>query len=334
VVRPFFAPDLAGFALALLPAMGVLATLYLVVRWSVVAFEEETLARAEKLSRMRAAVSTGNWHLAGAAGRERRGPFRLPAQGPRLVALLWKNLLAARASVSARVLVPVIVAAVVVAFAVGSGGPGLTAFKLAGAIAAGVAPMLVLLGPELARFDLRQDLPMADLLKTYPLRGWQLVLGELLAPALILSLFQILCAGVAAGLFPLPAAAGGWAARAGLGLAAALVLPAVTFIMLAMHNAVALWFPAWVKLGPGGAQGFEAMGQRMLLMLGQLAFVAASLLLPVGAGALVFLVMKLAWAWFVALPLAAAVGSLVLAVEAGLLVKLLGDRFERMDLTE
>ena len=44
-----------------------------------------------------------------------------------------------------------------------------------------------MIGPQLLRQDFRQDLPLADLLKTYPLRGWQLALGELLAPAAILT---------------------------------------------------------------------------------------------------------------------------------------------------
>src|SRR4030095_9193157 len=45
----------------------------------------------------------------------------------------------------------------------------------------------VLLGPAVLRQDLRQDLANADILKMYPLRGWQVVLGELLAPATILT---------------------------------------------------------------------------------------------------------------------------------------------------
>src|SRR5207247_9272566 len=43
------------------------------------------------------------------------------------------------------------------------------------------------LGPAILRQDLRQDLANADILKMYPLRGWQVVLGELLAPAAILT---------------------------------------------------------------------------------------------------------------------------------------------------
>jgi len=59
------------------------------------------------------------------------------------------------------------------------------------AVALGVIPVLlimtVLLGPQVARLDLRMDLANADILKTYPLRGWQIVLGEVLTPVAILS---------------------------------------------------------------------------------------------------------------------------------------------------
>ena len=42
-------------------------------------------------------------------------------------------------------------------------------------------------GPMVARQDLRRDLPNADILKTYPLRGWQIVLGEWLTPVAIVT---------------------------------------------------------------------------------------------------------------------------------------------------
>jgi hypothetical protein len=45
-------------------------------------------------------------------------------------------------------------------------------------------------GPQLFRQDLRHDLPVADVLKQFPLRGWQVVLGEMLAPAVILTVIQ------------------------------------------------------------------------------------------------------------------------------------------------
>ena len=51
----------------------------------------------------------------------------------------------------------------------------------------------LLLGPQMLRLDFRHDLPMADILKTFPLRGWQIALGEILAPVAVLAGFQWFC---------------------------------------------------------------------------------------------------------------------------------------------
>src|SRR5205085_308929 len=50
-----------------------------------------------------------------------------------------------------------------------------------------VVAYTLLLGPMLARQDLRSDLLNSDILKTYPLRGWQVVFGEILTPIAILT---------------------------------------------------------------------------------------------------------------------------------------------------
>jgi len=44
-------------------------------------------------------------------------------------------------------------------------------------VAAIFAGYTLLLGPRLARQDLRSDLPNSDILKTYPLAGWQILFG-------------------------------------------------------------------------------------------------------------------------------------------------------------
>ena len=49
------------------------------------------------------------------------------------------------------------------------------------------ALMSLLYGPAILRHDFRQDLRVADILKLFPMPGWQVVLGEILAPAAILA---------------------------------------------------------------------------------------------------------------------------------------------------
>ncbi len=339
LVRPLLAPGLAGFALALLPALGLFALLYVWVLVTAVAFEETALERAEQRSRLIAAARAGNWHLAGPRTREGWAPFRLPASGPRPVALMWKNLISAQSVLTSRLGILLLAMLVPMAIGVGIASPKAAGLKVMGAMAVGLAPMLVLVGPDLARFDLRQDLPMADVIKTYPLRGWQLVLGEILAPVFILTLSQCVLVAVAAALFPslqLPfgARSAGVAPQAVVALSAVILSPVLNLTLLLLHNATAVLFPAWVRLGPQGAQGFEAMGQRMLLMMGHLLSLMLALLPPAGVGTVVFLLAKFAVGWLVALPLAALAAALVLGLEAGLGLKWLGDRFERMDITD
>ncbi len=339
LVRPLLAPGTADFALALLPALGLFALFYVWVLVTAVAFEEGALERAEQRSRLVAAVRAGNWHLTGPRTRAGRPPFRLAATGARFVALTWKNLISARSILTSRLGIVLLAMVVPMAIGIGIASPKSIGLKVFGAMAIGFAPMLFLVGPDLARFDLRQDLPMADVIKTYPLRGWQLVLGEILAPVFILTLSQCVLVAVAAALFPsLPLPSGAKSAaiapRAVIALSAVILSPALNLTLLLLHNTTAVLFPAWVRLGPQGTQGFEAMGQRTLLMLGHLLSLALALLPAAGLGAVVFLLAKLAASWLVALPLAALAAALVLALEAGLGVKWLGDRFERMDITD
>jgi hypothetical protein len=59
-----------------------------------------------------------------------------------------------------------------------------------------------------------------------------------------------------------------------------------------------------------------------------------ALLVPGVLGALAFLAARFLLPWTIALPLAALVGAAALGFEWALGLKLLGDRFERMDITD
>src|SRR5262249_28183519 len=127
--------------------------------------------------------------------------------------------------------------------------------------------MSFLLGPQLVRQDFRQDLAMADVLKTYPMHGWQLALGELLAPAVILTAVQWLLVIVAAGLtanlgqpVPLPL-------RLAVGVGLAIIAPMLNLLVLIIPNAAVLMFPGWFQTGKEAPQGIEVMGQRLIFAL-------------------------------------------------------------------
>lgn len=336
LARPLVSLPSGGPLWMVLPALGMLGLLYYWALRTAVGFEDESLERAERRTRAVEAVRKGNWHLASENRTEGRSPFPLPPRGPRLLALTWKNLISAQSILASPVLIGLGLSLLFAVIAIRIMIPGAEFLKFFGALTAGMAPMLFFLGPELARFDLRQDLPQADVLKTFPLSGWQVVLGELLAPALALTLLQWLMIGLALAAFPEGSgrAALPFASKLSVAIAAAVLAPVFNLTLLLLHNGSALLFPAWVQLGPRGAQGFEAMGQRMLLMLLHLTGLLVALLVPAVIGVAVFLVGRWLVAWPIALPVAAVAAALVLGVEWALGLKLLGDRFERMDITE
>jgi hypothetical protein len=168
-----------------------------------------------------------------------------------------------------------------------------------------------------------------------PIPGWQVVLGEVLAPVAMLAGVQWLLLLFGAIFFPdqIGKHAIPLAARVTFALAAAFLLPLIDLIALLIPNAAALYFPAWYHLGKDAPRGFETMGQQLILMFGQMLVLLLSLFLP-GAVFTVLLLFAnfLGWPLFGVL-FGALAAALLLAVEAGLGIKLLGRVFARFDLS-
>jgi hypothetical protein len=190
--------------------------------------------------------------------------------------------------------------------------------------------MSLLFGSRALRHDLRQDLLSLSLLKTYPLRGSQIVLAELALPTFVLTAFQ--AALVVIMLVSLPPSARAELAGVPLGGVAVLsilALGAINATSTAIQNGAALMFPAWMQLGVQNP-GVEALGQSMLSALGNFLVLLLSFVLPAVVGALV---------WLFALPLSGALavgaallaGIIVLAGEVALMVLPLGRLFERTE---
>ena len=124
--------------------------------------------------------------MAGAGLAQRRPRARSSGShlaGSRITALAWKNLAAfVRLGVSFRFLfvgLMMIGSAVVTVLTGNRHGP---AGEGTGTLLLMFAGLVAVFGPLLWRFDLRRDLAMLDVLKVYPLRGTEIVAGELLAP--------------------------------------------------------------------------------------------------------------------------------------------------------
>jgi len=337
VVAPYFASGFVEFIRALVPVLAIIALHYFWVVRSNVAFEEASVELSRKVAERMAAVRSGNWQAARQPKKAVRPPFTLRPPGPPWVALFWKNLISAGQYVTARVwlmLVWVVVFAGVLLqtqMRRDGGGLGVGVLFFIGMLLA----MSLFSGPQMLRNDLRQDLPAADVLKMLPMPGWQVVLGEVLAPAAMLAAVQWLLILFAAifcprqfekHLIPL-------AVRLTVALAAALLLPLIDLIALLIPNAAALYFPAWYHLGKEAPRGFETMGQQLILTFGQLLILVLALLLPAGVFTAVLLCLSyLGWPLFGVL-LGAMAAAVLLALEAALGLRLLGRVFTRFDLS-
>ncbi|MBI2924161.1 MAG: hypothetical protein HYY24_00470 [Verrucomicrobia bacterium] len=335
LVRPAFAASARDFLLALGPALALLIAHYWWVVRSNVAFEEASVEAARKLADRMAAARAGNLQLGKKAKSKVRQPFTLGAAGSPMIALFWKNLILTSHWFTWRIWLVLIWLAVVGSFFLAATVRDSGVRVAVGGFALGIAGMALLMGPHVLHADLRHDLPVADVLKMYPLRGWQVVLGEILAPAAVLACVQWLLLIIAVGSFPgqmgpreLPLLH-----RAGFGLGIGLVAPLLNVLSLLIINAGVLYFPAWSHLGPGSAQGFEVMGQRMILMVGQLLVLALGLLPAALVFALLFFLGKLLVGPIVAMLVGAVGVAAVLAVEGGLAIHFLGRLFERFDVS-
>ncbi|MCC6822412.1 MAG: hypothetical protein IT579_16900 [Verrucomicrobia subdivision 3 bacterium] len=334
VVRPYLAATGIAFLHALGPAALLLVAHYWWVIRSDVAFAEASLEASQKLAEKVAAVRAGNWQNANQQHKVKRPPFTLRPVGWPAVALLWKNLIAAGQGFTARLWIILLVSLTAMAVAMRGVLADGNWLAVAGMFTLAVGIWALLIGPQIVRQDFRQDLPQADVLKALPLRGWQVALGEILAPIVILTAIHWLLLTLAVVCLSLAQSLGKWNGLVWpIGIGTAMILPALNAISLLIPNAAVLLFPSWFQLGRDATQGIEATGQRLIFALGQfLAFAIA--LLP---AALVFTLVLFAVKSFaglaLAVPAASAATAIVLAVEAGLGVLLLGWLFERFDVS-
>jgi hypothetical protein len=190
----------------------------------------------------------------------------------------------------------------------------------------------ILLVPQALRIDLRQDLQHLDLLKTWPLRAASIVRGEIIWPGAIVITAVWTLLGIAAltSASMLPRVSTG--ARLSVVAAAAALAPSLVFAQLAIHNAVALMFPAWVPLGMHRPRGLDAMGQRLIILAGtwlMLGLIAVPGAVP--GGLVWFALSPVIGTW--AMVFGAVVCSSVVGVEVLLATEALGPAYDRLDIS-
>jgi ABC-2 type transport system permease protein len=336
VLGPFLADDASAFLAALVPALAVITVHYAWVLRAAVAFEDATIDHAQKRAARIAAWRAGDRPLGNKPARARMGPFRLASIGRPEVAFLWKNLLSTWPYFTVRVFSVCALAIVALCTWLDAQPNWSGVLPVIGAIMFVFAAYVLVVGPQFARQDIRADLPNTDMLKIYPLAGWQIILGQLLAPAAILTGILWLALLTVALAFD-PARAGlVWftsTLRIATVVALAAIVPMMVMLQLLVPNAAALLFPAWFQASRGRGGGPEVVGQRMIFFFAQLLAMVVALLPALVAAALLVVMLQ----WVVGLPgalgIAAGAVLVVLAGEVWLGVWWLGGRFEKLDLS-
>lgn len=334
LVRPYLAPNGHAFILALWPALAIAAAHYWWAARADVAFEEASVAASRRMAAKIEAIRSGHFQSTHRGSKGRRAPFVLGASGPPTVALFWKNLISAGHAFTPRLWIILAATALVITGILAQRSQDSNLVSALGMAAALLVVWSLFLGPQVLRLDLRQDLPLADVLKMYPLRGWEIVLGELLAPTAILAGVQwvlLLVSGVL--LWNAPGSHLSRPEIVGIGTGAALIVPVLNLIVLQIPNAAVLLFPAWLQTGKDRSQGIEVTGQRIIAVLAQLlVFIATLVPAALGFGAAYFTT-QLFLGRFVAIIPASLAATGILAAEAALGIVLLGKLFERFDVS-
>jgi hypothetical protein len=326
LVRPLGAPDFETYLAALSGSLVVLAATMVWLLANADAFDleagESSLGAAETRARR-------------TAPRARASGWTLSLRGRPEGLFVWKNAMQTlRASDAGllRVAVPVAVVLTGLSFAVIaanrlSGAAGIvTAFSLV------VGAFAVLFGPQIMRLDLRADLQHLDVLKTWPVPAASVLRGEILWPACVVTVIVwtgVSCAAIFAGTaFPQMPPQWRWA----LAVSAIIAAPALVAPQFIVHNAVAVFFPAWIPTGGHQPRGVDAMGQRLIMMAGVVLSLLLFALPGVVAGGIVWLALhRLAGA--AAIVPATVVFTLAVMAEVLMAAELLAPAYERLDLT-
>lgn len=327
IAKPLFVPLYGPFVAAIASVLGILAGLTLWVLASDEAFQvaadEDTRRRAEKLTRERRPV------------RLRAVGWTLALRGRTEHVFLWKNALQLLRATSGIMLIRYFVPLTVIAATISTlflrASDARGAAVLLCSVAGAIGMFTVILGPQMLRLDLRDDLQHLDLLKTWPVRAASVIRGEMLFPGVVLTgtaWLALGCAGIlsAAGFPHLPLGV-----RVSGAATAFILAPALVFAQLTVHHAAAVLFPAWVPIGNQRPRGLDQVGQRLIL----LAAILLTLVVMLLPGVIVGAVLWFAFYRFVGAAIFV-VGALIclgiVAIEVLAATEALGPAYEQMDI--
>lgn len=342
LIQPFFASGIG----ATLEALGLVALAVGVLALAIIRlespFEDASISGADRLAaRLQRMRQTGTIRAAKAPTSERREPFALDRVPGQWSALVWKNLLASGSWwLGMRRWLQAVAFLLVLSFvATKINGAAKTPINVA-QFAIGWIGLIgsVFYGPMLMRFDLRQDLPNLDILRTYPLPGWKTMLGLILAPTTIITSYlwlSLLAMYLWLNHHSIPIFHGEWSTpsvRALMAGCAAALGPLIVGVQLFIPNLMATLFPSLIRPAQAGSAGIDQFGQRILLTFGQM-FTLLIFLAPPGLLAwLLIFASKWIFGAGPALTLGGLGAAIVLVGELWIGFWWLGARFERMEL--
>lgn len=338
VTRPYFAATPGEFLPALGPALLLLLAHYYWVIRADVAFEEGSLELAAKRAKIAADARDGRWAPGrGAPTKPRSEPFRLGVHGWAPLAFLWKNLIALGPLFRLRTWLIACAAMFTLISWLGADRGRSEYLMLIVVFSSMFSTALLVGGPMFMRREVQQTLTQLDITKAYPLAGWQIVLGQLLSPIVLLTFiewFLLLCFILAVGAAKQKVAFLVLLGAGGMG-GVALVVPPLVGLLLCLPYAGVLYFPAWAAASPpqAGGAGIEMLGQRLIFMLGYLVVLVVALLPAAGAGALVFFIAHALIGQITAFILTTLVVSVILGAEFAAGVWWLGGKLDRFDLS-
>lgn len=331
VLAPLFTTTPAGWLAAMPWAVAILAAHFLWVLQLDSAFEEAALEatqhRAERIQRFRTSQSG---KARSKKGKVARIP-RLRLHGRPAMAVAWKNVAAAlRGGAWRTQLISFTIGLLVLAVLIRTASTD--AADLFVGLVVGWGAMLVFIGPSWMRFDLRLDLPRLTILKTWPLPGKQIVAAEIAAVTLLhsITIWSLMVVPITLVVMD-PSLLSERLSLLPVVVAIALGIPLLNALMFTVQNAMALLFPAWVKMGTE-TRGFETMGQNLLTMGATTIVAAVALVFPAGLGFLVLLFGGDVAGW--TLPVATLAGGTILMLELWPVVLWLGDVFDRLDVND
>jgi ABC-2 type transport system permease protein len=324
LARPLFAPWPQPYLASLALAAAVMVGMTTWVLLSDEAFQEAVADAAERRSQQPMkqkgeatyTVRSTAWAL-GAAGRPE-------------MAFAWKGAMQTLRLVDKRAVLRVVFIMIALTIIAASMGQANGLASLVGAFSFAGSAFAILLAPQVVRMDMREDLRHLELLKTWPVKASAVVRGELLWPGIAITgvAWSMLAIATVLSGRMLTNVSAGW--RLGGGAALAIAAPALVFAQLAIHNIVALLFPAWIPLGNQRPRGLDAMGQRLIMLGGTwLMLVIAALPGAIASGVV----------WFALTPFigqaslipAAIVFTAIISVEVLAATEAIGPVYEKID---